>query len=75
MQHEIIRRLAMMTTEERQKLKRKVLALFRRAELRAVKGKLDDGTHRSLRNSGERAIIKVVKTAIAMLLEIACVSP
>lgn len=38
---EMVRRLALMEKEERNALKRRVLALFRRAEMVAIDGKLE----------------------------------
>jgi hypothetical protein len=45
-----------------------VLALFRRAELRAIKGGNDDRTARSLRNSEDNHLLTLVGKLIALIV-------
>jgi len=56
-----VKELAAMPKGERTALKRDVLAVFRRAELRALQGKADDKTHRSSHNSQPTAVIRTHK--------------
>lgn len=52
MLNDMVHQLAAMPKRERRALKRRVLALFRRAELVCLKGKLDDKKTESLHKSG-----------------------
>jgi len=65
---EMLRRLAACTPEHRQKLKRELLAMFRRAEMHAIKGGIDDRNYQSLHKRGEKAVIKLVKIATKIIL-------
>ena len=60
MKQRMVYRLAAMAPKERKALKRRVLALFRRAEMRAVKGRIDDANHQSLHLSSKKAGIRLV---------------
>ena len=59
LQYDVVRQLAAMTKEERQALKRRVLALFRRAEMRCLRGKLDDKNSNSRHNPALNGVLRI----------------
>lgn len=56
----VVRQIAALPARERKAMRRRLLALFRRAELRVIDGGIDDSFHRSL-HSSKPAVVPVAQ--------------